>query len=464
VSPKTPREGLQRDLSQRLMLPLLAIVAAAGIVGVFTAGRHVDRVYDRWLLDAALSLAVQVHTSPDGSPATIELAPSAVALLTFDEIDSIHFNATDGTRLIAGEPGLPDHGERETHYPRGRAFDAKLQGEDARIALVESCTNCARPVTIRVSETTHKRDRARLELLEMLLPLVALLGIAVVTIIVALRRTLGPLERIASRWNERPTASLQPVGTEGVPRELLPFATALNQLLERIRGMLARERQFALTAAHQLRTPLAGLQLGLARAAAAPDIGAARAVIAELQPSTQRTARLMTQLLALGRLDPELRDGLEFVPTDLAALAHEIGATYLDNAIGRGIALEFGEPTMPVRATVHADLVGEALANLLDNALRHTPRGGRVAIGFDSDPPAISVDDSGPGIDPGVREDVFERFVRGKDAGGEGSGLGLSIVRDIAVLHGGTVDIARSLLGGARVTLHFPKPAPSHAR
>ena len=447
-------EGLRRDLALRLMLPMLAIVAAAGGLGAVTAQRLVDQVFDRWLLDSAHGLAAQVRGVQ--TRATVELAPSAAALLAFDEIDQTAYNVTQGERLLVGSAGLPDHGTREAEYPNGRAFDAELNGREARVATVELCGGCTVPVTVRVAETTRKRVSARIDVLEMLLPLVALLAVAAVTIAFALRRTIVPLERIAARWNERSAASLQAIGTDGVPRELLPFATALNQLLTRIRAMLVRERQFATTAAHQLRTPLAGLQLGLARAAAAPDLATARATIAELNAATQRTARLIQQLLSLGRLDPEVRGELAFAPTDLAALAHDVGATFLDLAISRNVALEISEAPAPVVATVHAELVGEALGNLVDNALRYTPVGGKVAIEFDAAPPAVRIVDSGPGIDPAVSGNVFERFVRGKGAAGEGSGLGLSIVRDIATLHHAEVIVARSALGGASVTLRFP--------
>lgn len=454
-------EGLRRDLSLRLMLPMLAIVAAAGGLGAVTAQRLVDQVFDHWLLDSAHALAAQVRQVE--TRATVDLAPSAAALLAFDEIDQTWFNVTQGDRLLVGTAGLPDRGSRAASYPNGRAYDAAVDGRVARVVAVGLCAACAAPVTVRVAETTRKRERARLNVLEMLLPLVALLAVATVTIALALRRTILPLERIAARWNERSTASLQPIGIEGVPRELLPFATALNRLLTRIRAMLVRERQFATTAAHQLRTPLAALQLGLARAAAAPDIGAARAVIAELDLATQRTARLIQQLLSLGRLDPEVRGDLSFAPTDLVALAHDVGATCLDLAISRSIDLELSEPSAPVIATVHAELVGEALGNLVDNALRYTPPGGHVVIEFDAHPPSVRVSDSGPGIGAGVSGNVFERFVRGQGASGEGSGLGLSIVRDIATLHYAEVIVARSALGGASVTLRFadrPTAAP----
>jgi two-component system sensor histidine kinase TctE len=447
-------QGLRRDLVVRLALPLLAIVAIAGGIGALNAQHLVDRVFDRWLLDGALSMAAQLQA--DDGRARLDLPPAALSLLAFDVVDRTHFNATQGARMLLGDAVIPDHGTREATYSDGRAFDALVGGTPMRVAVVEACASCREPVHVRFAETTVKRERARNDVLGMLVPLLVLLAAAAATIVVALRRTTGALARIAARWNEQSSASLAPIGSTGVPRELRPFAHALNQLLARIGAMLVRERGLALTAAHQLRTRLASLQLGLARAADAPDLASARAVIAELHASAQRTARLVQQLLALGRLDPERRGDLEIAPTDLVALAHDVGATFVDAAIARSITLELREPDRPLRASVQPDLFGEALANLVDNALRHTPAGGRVEIGFEHDPPAVRVDDSGPGIAPEVRERVFEPFVRGRDSGDEGTGLGLAIVRDIAHLHGATVDLRTSPLGGAAVTMRFP--------
>jgi two-component system sensor histidine kinase TctE len=293
----------------------------------------------------------------------------------------------------------------------------------------------------------------------MLLPVGGLLLAAAAAIGFAVRRTLDPLEAIAARWNERSHASLQPIAADDMPRELMPFATALNDLLARIRAMLAREQQFAATVAHQLRTPLAGLQLGVTRAAEAGTLAGSREVLGELGHTVQRTARLVQQLLALGRLDPEVRGSLAFVPTDIAALAHDVGSTFLEFAAARSVTLELDAPAQALVVPLQPELFSEALGNLLDNALRYTPPGGQVLIGFDAAPPAIRVSDTGPGVPDELRDTVFERFVRGQHADGQGSnqgsGLGLAIVRDIVALHGATVALSRSASGGACVTIRF---------
>lgn len=444
------------------MLPLLVIVAATGALGAYTAQRLTDRVFDRWLLDAARSVASQV--SFERGQAILDLPPIAQTILLFDDNDRTYFSVTQGERLLAGRKGIPGSGTGEATYLRGQAYEAQFDGQLVRVARIDLNEVGAVPVTVMAAETQVKRQRSAQELAVVVWLMAALVISAALAIVLAVRRTVRPLETIASRWNERSHASLEPIGDEDVPRELLPFTTALNDLLARIRQILARERQFAATAAHQLRTPLAGLQLGLARAATAPDIEAVRVVIDELSHATRRTARLVQQLLALGRLDPEASGDLDFHRHDLVALAQDVGAAHTDQALAKGVDLELIAASSPVLATMIPDLIAEALGNLIDNAIHYTPAGGSVLIEVLGDPVLVRVSDSGPGIDDGERESVFERFVRGRSATGEGSGLGLAIVSDIARLHDAAVTLADSPWGGTSVTIAFAAAtAPANA-
>jgi two-component system sensor histidine kinase TctE len=450
---------LKRELLLRLMLPLLAIVAATGLVGTVVAQRFTDRVYDRWLLDVAHSLSRQVRFDAAGN-ARLELPPAAEAFLSYDEIDRTSYAVEQNGRHVGGHLGMPLRGARERRYDHGAAFDTVIDGQPTSVARVEIDDGAGHHVMALVGETQRKRVRTRDNIVLLLAPMALLLGAAAaLSIVVAVRRSLRPLEAIAARWNERSHRSLEPIPEGDMPRELMPFATALNDLLQRIRDMLARERQFAATAAHQLRTPLTGLQLGLARAAEAPDLESTRRVLRELEQNTQRSARMVQQLLSLGRLDPELRGALDCRDTDLVALASDVGASFIDRAYGARIELELIAPQQPVRAAVQPELIAEALGNLLDNALRYTGTGGRVWIDFATNPPALRINDNGPGVPEDQREEVFERFVRGAGARGDGSGLGLAIVREIAELHGASVSMGTSEAGGACVTMRFPAVA-----
>ena len=459
---------LWRDLLLRLLPPLLLIVATTGTLGVSTAQTLISRTFDRWLIDTARSLAHQVHF--EHGLATVDLGSAAEAILAYDVIDRTYFNVRQGDRHVAGHQHLPSQGSAVSRYEDGEVFDANMAGRAVRVAAVNVGSG-PQQARVLVAETLLKRNAVRADLQWMLLPLAALLVAATLAVVLALRWTLRPLEAIARRWNERSHRSLQAIDLQGVPRELLPFASALNDLLGRIHQLLLRERRFAANAAHQIRTPLTGLQLGLARAAVAPDLASARATIEELQSTTQRTARLLQQLMALGRLDPETAFELDRQPVDLALLAHDVGALYLDNAQARQIDLALilpdalaaqthsaAQDANSARATfanVQADLVSEALGNLVDNALRYAGPGARVEIAVLTYPPGLQVADSGPGLPPELREAVLERFVRGPQATGDGSGLGLAIVREIAELHGATLQLTDSALGGLAVRLVF---------
>jgi two-component system sensor histidine kinase TctE len=446
------------DLLLRLLLPLLVIVAAAAGFGAYTAQQLTARVYDRWLLDAARSVAAQVRFQHGA--AALDLPPIAESILLFDDNDHIYFSVDQGGQLIAGSAGIPLAGKNEARIARGSTYDAIFEDQQVRVARVTLDAGDATPVTVLVAETGLKREHSGQELVAVMWPMLALVVAAGLSIVLAVRGAVGPLQFIASRWNERSNVSLQPIDDDDVPRELLPFTAALNGLLARMRGLLARERQFAGVAAHQLRSPLAGLQLGLARAARASDIEQARAVIGELSQATSRTARVVQQLLALGRIDPEHRGDMNFVECDLVSIAEDVGAAYADQALARSVDLELATLDRPVSAHVVPDLIAELLANLLDNALRYTPVGGRILVEVHANPATIRVSDSGPGIAEDEREAVFDRFARGRSALGEGSGLGLAIVREIAVLHRASVALTDSDWGGARVTIEFATAQP----
>lgn len=444
---------LRRDLLLRLLLPLFMIMAATAALGTYTAHRLTARVFDHWLLDASHSLGVLLRF--DGSRVSIDLPERFKIALLYDDIDETYFGIVHGHQTIAGRADIPQHGDAEVEYDQGRSYDAQIDGRPVRVAAVDVKQLGTQDVTIYVAETLIKRQRSESDLLVIIWPMAALILAAAAVIILAVRRTLRPLESIASRWRAMSNASLDPVGHDDVPRELVPFARALNDLLARIRAMISRERNFSTMVAHQLRTPLTSLQLGLARAADAPDLPAAKAVIAELSRATQRSARLVQQLLALGRLDPEAGRSADFQNTDLVRLIRDVGAAHADQAVAKNIDFEMITATKEVCAEVQADLFAEAVSNIIDNAIRYTPQGGHVSVEVRSSPVQILVSDSGPGVPLDERERVFERFVRGRLAEGEGSGLGLAIVRDIAGLHRATVEISDSPWGGLTVAVAF---------
>jgi two-component system sensor histidine kinase TctE len=455
------RPALYRQLSVRLLVPLLLIVAVVGAMGLYGVSRQTEEVFDRWLLDAAVSVAGQVRSGAGGI--SVDLPEAARAMLAYDEVDRTSFMVADGDRLLAGRAGIPTAGPDEVTYGNGRAFDARLDGERVRVAAaVATCRGCA-GVVVLVAETTLKRQRSARVVLWLVVPLLLMLGITCFAIFLTVRRSVRPLEVLAAHWNHQSHASLRPIPEGGLPRELAPFATALNDLLARLRAILDRERMFAAAAAHQLRTPLTAVRLGLARARHSPDLDSTRAVLDELAHITQHTGRLVQQLLLLGRLDPEAGGDIERHPVDLRDVARDVCGLFAELALERGIDLELRMPERPVVVAAQSDLLIEALANLIDNALRATPGDGAVIVEVTATPAALRVCDSGPGVRPEEREAIFERHVRGAAAAWEGTGLGLAIVRDIAVLHGAEVSVGDAPQGGARFDFVFAAQPPGVA-
>jgi len=457
VRPRPPRARpiLYRQLTLRLMIPLVLIVAVVGAIGMISAGSETATVFDRWLLDAAVSLADQVRSGNGTGANAVDLPEAARTMLAYDEIDHTWFSVSDHGRMLIGNSGIPAAGLNSQVYADGRAFDAVYQGAPVRVAAVGApCAGCEH-VVVLVAETTLKRERSNRVVQWLLIPLGLMLVVTCSAIYIAVRSTVRPLEAMADRWNRQAHASLRPIPEDDLPHELSPFATALNDLLSRIRGILVRERMFAAAAAHQLRTPLTALRLGMTRARNSPDLQSARAVLDELMQVTEHTGRLVQQLMLLGRLDPEGRGDIDRAPVDLRDVGRDVCGLFAEVALEQHVDLELQVPATAVMVVAQSDLLVEAVANLIDNALKAAGRKGQVLVAVIESPPGLRICDNGPGIKPSERKVIFERYARGSRPRWDGTGLGLAIVHDVATLHGATVAITDGELGGACFTFEF---------
>ena len=452
------RPILYRQLTLRLMIPLVLIVTVVGAIGLLSAGAETATVFDRWLLDAAVSLADQVRSDASSGANVVDLPEAARTMLAYDEIDHTWFSVEDGGKVLIGSAGIPTSGVNPAAYVDGRAYDAVYEGAQVRVAAVSApCAGCEH-VVVLVAETMLKRQRSNRVVEWLLIPLGLMLVVTCSAIFIAVRRTVRPLEALAEQWNRQAHASLRPIPEDDLPHELSPFAAALNDLLSRIRGILVRERMFAAAAAHQLRTPLTALRLGMTRARNSPDLASARAVLDELMQVTEHTGRLVQQLMLLGRLDPEGRGDIDRAPVDLRDVARDVCGLFAEAALEQHVDLELQLPPEAVVVVAQSDLLVEALANLIDNAMKSAGIEGQVLVAVIAAPTSLRVCDSGPGIKPSERQVIFERYARGARPRWEGTGLGLAIVHDIATLHGASVEISDGELGGACFTITFPAP------
>jgi two-component system sensor histidine kinase TctE len=324
----------------------------------------------------------------------------------------------------------------------------------ARAVKVETGT-----AIVQVAETLIKRDKLVLELLvASTVPQVLIAFAAVALLWLGIGLGLRPLDRLRGEIAARSPRDLRPFSERDKPQEVRSLIAALNQLLSRLNAAIASQQRFIANAAHQLRTPLAGLKTHAELARREPSTSELRSLLDMIAGETQRTSHLVNQLLTLARAEPgETPSGQ---PVNLHEIVGRDVRDWVQRAVGKNIDLGFeledawilGEPL----------LLRELAANLLDNALAYTQEGGSVTVrtGVRNGESVLEVEDNGPGIPEAEREKVFERFYRIAATGGEGCGLGLSIVAEIAGRHNAKVDLA--LPAGGRGTLIravFPKLA-----
>jgi len=301
---------------------------------------------------------------------------------------------------------------------------------------------------VQVAQPMAVRGRLAASMaLRTIAPLLIVIPFLGVLVWYAIARTLRPLDRLASALGTRVPGALDPLPEGGVPSEVTPLVQALNGLLDRLRHALQAQRTFIADAAHELRTPLTAVHLQAQLAERAPTDAERRAALAELRVGLERATHVVDQLLTLAREEPGVIER-PLGPVDVAALAREVVEEHAAIASARDI--DFGmAPDGAPHAIAWGDRAGlrTLLANLIDNALRYTPRGGRVDVAVEraADAVTLAVRDSGPGIAPVERERVFDRFYRGEGTREPGSGLGLAIVKRIAERHGATVALGPGL-------------------
>ncbi len=482
---RRPRRSLFGEILDWLLVPMMLLWPVSIVLTYVSAKALSNPPYDRALSEATLALAEQLKVRNGHLIANIPLP--AREILRADEIDTVYFQVL-GTRreFVAGARELPLPDEDEVVIPDQVRFrDDILQSVEIRVAYIHvtpaglvAGDAKGRPMLplVQVAETLNKRAELANEIVKgVILPQFIVLPLAVTLIWFGLARGLVPLADLSQRIGTRKPGDLSPIDPGAVPEEVAPLIRAINQLMLRLDASLKGQQRFIANAAHQLRTPLAGLktqtELALRQSTHAADARELRTSLTQMLLSTERAARMVNQLLALTRAE---RGGAgQSLPTithvRLDALVRDQVCEWVPTALARRIDLGCDEERA---AAIEIDgdpvLLAELVGNLIDNALRYTPGGGVINVHVR--PPAaetptvgatLIVEDSGPGIPEEERELVFERFYRvlGSDPEGrnlDGSGLGLAIVREIAAKHHARVSIGDAPGGGAVFTVVFP--------
>ncbi|HKX41166.1 MAG TPA: sensor histidine kinase N-terminal domain-containing protein [Burkholderiaceae bacterium] len=454
-----PRSSLRRALLRWLLLPLVVLIPLTAALIYALALRPALDALDRALTDAAVALA-QIVEVRDGQ-VTLPLSEQTAHALRADLMDETVFAVGDpGGRLLGGQAALLAL-TPAVSAGQWRFFEATLDGKPVRVAAHgRPCGARADQVcTVVVAETLAKQSEARHAAL-----FAALLGAAALALplvglaLFAVRRALRPLQRAAAEVESLTPQCLAPVDAQGMPREVIGFVHALNRLLERLQKAAAAQRAFISDAAHQLRTPLSVMRVEAAEALAGPHAAELRPSLERLHAAAERGTRLAQQLLALARAE-----GMALDPTqqrqalDLSRLAAGIAEHWLRPSIDAAQDIGFDLEPAPIEG--HPVLLEELLGNLIHNAIEHAGPGARITIRTRTlDGLALlDVEDDGRGVPADELDLLWQRFRRGRDARGAGSGLGLTIVADIARLHGATATLASGDgARGLRVQLRFP--------
>lgn len=428
------------SIRRRLLVALLGALLLAGLVGAvatFVSARgEVDRLLDEELRQVALSL--RDHARLDLERLGRNTNDPALRVLV--QIWDPAFEQPYSSGVVEPLPRQPHEGF------------STLQHEGRRWRVYTAFSG---KQTIQVGQPTVLRtERAALTAGRLLLPVLVILPLLGLVGWWLVGRGLAPLAELADTLARRAPASLDAVPVRDAPDEVQPLVRSLNDLLARLGDAFDTQRRFAADAAHELRTPLTALtlQIQLARRAESPEERAL--ALDRLEQGVKRATRLVQQLLTMARLDPDAaRPTSTF---DLAAIAAAVVDDRRALAEQQGVALRLAAG--PVTIAGQEDALQILLANLVDNALRHTPAGGHVevSVAHTGDAARIDVADSGPGIPEEERERVFDRFYRGSHAPAGGSGLGLAIVRQVVALHGGTITLDENAGGGLLVSACFP--------
>ncbi|HZQ63054.1 MAG TPA: sensor histidine kinase [Casimicrobiaceae bacterium] len=452
------RDTLRRRLAKTLVLPLLVLYAISGGLAYGVARHYANQVYDRWLFDSAMSLARQVRLS--GDHAALDLPRAAQEIFEWDDEDITLFRVV-GTKSghIAGYPDLPLHGGSSDHFRNASFYDAPARGRDMRWAsLVLGPADVGETVTVTVGETMHKRERLQDEILfAVWVPQLAVMFLVALVTYRAITSQTQRIHTLSHALHDLSVTRLHPVPDKDMPEELLPLTEALNAMLAKVDRAAMAQRSFIANAAHQLRTPLTTINLLAEQARHCTTVEDMRKAVTALQAAASRTARLANQLLLLSRAEPDAQSAHNRTVLDLYELAFETAREWAGKAIATGIDLGFDESSVHVQVEVDGALIGEAINNLLDNALKYCPAGAHVTVAVSLLPdPTIVVEDTGSGIEESERSRVVKRFHRGDNATQSGTGLGLAIVNEIALAHSGKFVIRDAAGGGARFEIHLP--------
>lgn len=448
------------------LAPLMILWPISMAVQYFLAYSIANDAYDRELRDRAVAVSKQL--SYESGRLKLNLPAAAAATLRAEESDELVFQVRDQKNDVVGGDGSiplvefqPDLAPRTVYYR-----DDHLPGHEVRVAYVfAQVPGMPGAALVQVAENVEKRASLASQIIgDVLAAQLLFVPIALLFVWLGLTKGIAPLNELSQSIRGRRPSDLSPIDEQAAPEEVRTLIGSFNDLMARLDVSLRAQSRFVADAAHQMRTPLAGLKMQAEIALRQRDTVSIHHAMRQIVASADRTAHLINQLLALARADTETPPPLAVI--DLDALTREVTRDWVTRARERDIDLGFEAAELPAWIEGNEVLLEELLNNLLDNAIRYTRPGGHVTTRvLAADRVSLEVEDNGIGIEEAERDLVFERFYRVLGTETEGSGLGLSIVRGIAYLHRAEVLLVPNPRErGTIARTVFPGAEPQRAR
>lgn len=475
--------SLKNQLRLWLLLTMLLVLGVSAALSYSRALHYATQAYDQALLRTVLALADEVIIDTNNE-VKIEIPEVASHLLSYNEGDRIYIriSAPNG-KLVFGEANLPPPAQA----PAGNQqvyYNSHYKNEAIRavtFGLPESNAPNAQNILITMAETTGKRDAMVAEMVEeMLLPQVLMMILAAIVIELGIHFALKPMQDLRESLHQRSHRDLSPLDTSASPLELQPLLQAMNALLSRVKAGIQQQQQFIADASHQLRTPIAGLQTQAELALRSHPPAEVQEPLNYMLRSTTRLSHLIQRLLSLARTDAASSQ-LVFKPVSLTSIIYDECARWVGPASDKQLELEVLIETQQDQVLGDALMLSEMLNNLLENAIQYTPEQGllRIRLWQAGKHLLLQVADSGVGIPADQTALIFERFHRLDPNQGNGCGLGLAIVAEIAEHHNASISVAQGLQHpithhlGSQFTVKFerydnlpenPRPTSTDAR
>lgn len=437
--------SIRQKLLNWLLMLLIPSLLLGTVSAYYLANYFANLAYDRALFRTALALADEIEVK--SGLIVVDLPDSALNLLEYDTEDYIYYQVQDPNHhVVLGDDKLTLP-KTLPKIDKPIFYDAKLGNKPLRmVALNFSLIDAGAKgsAIVLIGETSAKRDKMAEEIIAiMLIPQVILILLIIFLVNLGIKRGLISLDKLKDLISRRLPTDTRPLEELDAPEELRPLLHAMNELIVKEKVAVNERRHFLANAAHQLKTPLAGLKIQAEAALRENDLASIQHALKQISAGSDNLGRLANQLLSLARAEPEGIAAQAFASVDLVKLINEVTSDWVPKALDKGIDLGVKCELKLLNISGNNMLLQELLNNLLDNAIRYNQAGAKVTVGLAAinDEVVLSVQDNGMGIALNEQQKVFERFYRVLGTAENGCGLGLAIVREIAHQHHARVEL-----------------------